>query len=53
MAIKKTTIRKQHDKTLLTIKEILENFFYGIGAVGLFFLFASWGLLVRCLLLKT
>jgi hypothetical protein len=23
-----------------------------MGAVGLFFLFASWGLLVRCLLLK-
>jgi hypothetical protein len=24
---------------LLTIKEILENFFYGMGAVGLFLLF--------------
>jgi penicillin-binding protein 1A len=44
MAIKKITIRyKTAIRTLLTIKRNFGKFFYGMGAVGLFFLFCFMG----------
>jgi penicillin-binding protein 1A len=53
MAIKKNNNQIQNsDKNITYQKKFWKIFFYGMGAVGLFFLFASWGLLVRCLLLK-
>jgi penicillin-binding protein 1A len=53
MAIKKNNNQAQNSDKNITYyqKKFWKIFLYGMGAVGLFFLFA-WGLLVRCLLLK-
>jgi hypothetical protein len=53
MAAKKIIIAALLPKILSIILEHFGRFSLGMGGILLFFLFASWGLLEPCLLLKT